>query len=274
MQQACSRCGYISDRPARFCRQCGSQLFAENDVTSATTRNYSQQPSQPEQHPAEYSPGFSAASYSPGTWPEQTPNTSRLYQAPAIAQYPYPAVQQKKDFSWGKWILISFLSFLLLSVLAGTALFWWGKRTFEQALKDAGSGSSVPVTVVVPPVPDIPIPPEAPPAPTGTAVGLESLKYPGATVIESTKAPFTEALKFTTNDDLETVKAFYDKKFATLFKENEMKIQAKDGEKFVYTILASPLITIEVQPDPQDDAKTHISLTKVNTPFPKIGFPK
>lgn len=275
MQQACSRCGYVSDRPARFCRQCGSQLFAENDVTSATTRNYSQQPSQSEQQPAEYAPGFSAASYAPGTWTEQTPNTSRLYQAPAVAQYPYPAVQQKKDFSWGKWILISFLSFLLLCVMAGTALFWWGKRTFEQALKDAGPGISEPGTVTVPTVADIPIPPEAPPAPSaGTAVNLEALKYPGATVAESTKAPFTEVIKLTTDDDLETVKQYYDKKFGELFKNSNTKIQAKDNEKYVYTNLSSPLITIELQPDPDDDAKTHISVTKVSTPFPKIVFSK
>ncbi|MFN0112139.1 MAG: hypothetical protein ACKVZH_25025, partial [Blastocatellia bacterium] len=74
---------YMSDRPARFCRQCGSQLFAESDVTSATTRNYSQQP------PPQFAEQPQAG-YSPGSWAEQPANTSPFYQAPPLAQSPYP----------------------------------------------------------------------------------------------------------------------------------------------------------------------------------------
>ena len=275
MQQACSRCGYTSDRPARFCRQCGSQLFAETDVTSATTRNYSQQNyAQPpvqfaEQQPADYAPGFSAASYSPGTWSDQTPNTSRLYQAP---QYQVPAVDQKKNFSWGKWIFLSFLTFLLLSMMAVGAFIWWGKEAVQRALRDGDT--SQPVVITEPSIPGVPLPPEAPPAPQTAAVSLESLKYPDSTVVESTKAPFTEKLAFTTNDDLETVKQFYDKKFAEIFKNSATNIQTQDEEKYVYVAWSQPMITIEIEPDKKDSDKARISVVKVTAPIPKFAIPK
>ncbi len=276
MQQACSRCGYTSDRPARFCRQCGSQLFAETDVTSATTRNYPQQnyaqpPTQfAEQQPADYAPGFSAASYSPGTWSDQTPNTSRLYQAP---QYQVPAVDQKKNFSWGKWIFLSFLTFLLLCVMAGGALFWWGKNLVEDKI------GSIPGTGSNPPVGGIPPPPDAPAPPNGPVgekvnVSLDSLKYPGAKTVESTKAPFTEKLSFTTDDDLETVKQFYDKKFDEIFKGADRNIRHEDEEKYVYVSSSQPMYIIEVEPDHRDDGKTRISLVKVTAPIPNFPFSK
>lgn len=276
MQQACSRCGYTSDRPARFCRQCGSQLFAETDVTSATTRNYSQQnyPQQPaqfvEQQPAEYTPGFSSASYTPGTWSDQTPNTSRLYQSP---QYQVPAVQPQKSFSWGKWIFISFLTFLLFCVMAGGAILWWGKKALDQTFTPTGGSASVPVASSEPPDPEAPPPPAMPGGETAS-VSLDSLKYPGAKIVESTKAPFTEKLGFTTDDDLETVKQYYDKKFGEMFKNSATNIQSQDEEKYVYVALSQPMITIEIEPDQKDDGKTRISLVKVNPPIPKFALPR
>ncbi len=243
-------------------------------MTSATTRNYSQQnyaqpPAQlDEQQPADYAPGFSAASYSPGTWSDQTPNTSRLYQAP---QYQVPAVNQKKDFSWGKWIFLSFLAFLLLSVMTVGAFIWWGREAVQRALREGDTSQPVVVTEQ-PPIPGIPLPPEAPSAPKTTAVSVESLKYPGSTVVESTKAPFTEKLSFTTDDDLETVKQFYDKKFAEIFKNSATNIQTQDEEKYVYVALSQPMITIEIEPDIKDSDKTRISVVKVTAPIPKLDM--
>lgn len=239
-------------------------------MTSATTRNYSQQnyaqpPAQfAEQQPADYAPGFSAASYSPGNWSDPAPNTSRLYQAP---QYQVPAVDQKKNFSWGKWIFLSFLTFLLLSMMAVGAFIWWGKDAVQRALSEGNASHPT-----EPSIPGVPLPPEAPPAPNTTAVSLESLKYPGATVMESTKAPFTEKLAFTTGDDLETVKQFYDKKFAEIFKNSATNIQTQDEEKYVYVALSQPMITIEIEPDKKDSDKTRISVVKVTAPIPKLDM--
>src|SRR5215475_4690263 len=40
MNQTCQRCSYQSPSSARFCRQCGAQLIAETEFSSADTRNY------------------------------------------------------------------------------------------------------------------------------------------------------------------------------------------------------------------------------------------
>ena len=106
------------------------------------------------------------------------------------------------------------------------------------------------------------------------SVSLDSLKYPGAKIVESTKAPFTEKLGFTTDDDLETVKQYYDKKFGETFKNSATNIQSQEGEKYVYVALSQPMITIEIEPDPKNDAKTRISVVKVSAPIPKFVLPK
>jgi hypothetical protein len=278
MQQPCSRCGYISDRPARFCRQCGSLLSAENEVTSATTRNIAQQgqqsPSQfADQQSTGYAPSHTPGSYAPGGWAEQPANTSQFYQAPVAAQYQYPAVEQKKSFNWGKWILISFLTILLFTVLAGGALFFWGKQVVQQAIRRAEAENPGGVVVEVPPIPGIP-PPSGAPVPEGNAVSLDSLKYPGSSVTESVKAPFTDSIRMTTDDDLETVKQYYDKKFSETFKSSATSIQSQDDEKYVYVSLSHPMITIEIEPDRKDDDKTRISIARVSAPIPKIVLPK
>lgn len=280
MQQPCSRCGYISDRPARFCRQCGSQLSAETEVTSATTRNIAQQSPQQfaDQQSTGYVPSHSSGShapgsYAPGGWAEQPANTSQFYQAPVAAQYQYPAVEQAKSFNWGKWILISFLTILLFTVLVGGALFFWGKQVVEDAIERAAAENPGDVVRDVPPIPGLPPLPDSP-ASEGTAVSLDSLKYPGSSVTESVKAPFTETIGMTTDDDLETVKKYYDKKFSETFKSSATSIQSQDDEKYVYASLSHPMITIEIEPDRKDADKTRISIARVSAPIPKIVFPK
>ncbi len=279
MEQPCSRCGYISDRPARFCRQCGSQLSTETDVTSATTRNMPGQSHQPppqfaDQQPSGYSPGsYAAGSYAPGAWADQTSGTSPFYQAPVAAPYQQSVVEQKKSFNWGKWILISFLTFLLLAVMAGVALFFWGKQAVERAIEQASAGNPGGQVIEIPPIPGVAPPPDAPVL-AGGAVDVESLKYPGSRVTESKKAPFVETIRMTTNDDLETVKKYYDKKFSETFKGSATNIQSQDDEKYVYVALSHPMITIEIEPDNNDDGKTRISIAKVSAPIPKITLPK
>lgn len=47
MFQTCQHCSYESPIGARFCRQCGAQLFAETEASAASTRNYGRQESAP-----------------------------------------------------------------------------------------------------------------------------------------------------------------------------------------------------------------------------------
>ena len=260
MEQPCSRCGYISDRPARFCRQCGSQLFVENEATSATTRNYAQQaPPQFAEQPHGYP-------YTPGGWSEQTPNTSRFYQPPVAPQYQIPATPAKSG--WVKWVLISFAAFFLLSLmLAGGAVYWASKKV-ERAVAEAQQEGVVVEIPDIPDVPPIPFPPEAP-APE-VAFTLDSFKYPGAKVVTLAKAPFTETITLTTDDDLEKVKEFYDKKFVETFKNSDTQIRVEEDEKYVYQSLMPPMLTIALEPDESDDGKTKITLVRVTAPIPNI----
>jgi hypothetical protein len=228
-----------------------------------------------DQQPSGYTPGsYAAGSYAPGTWADQTPGTSPFYQAPVAAHYQQSVVEQKKSFNWGKWILISFLSFLMFAILVGGALYYAGKQVVEKAIERATADNPGAVVVDVPQIPPIPPPPGDAPAPDTKAVILDSLKYPGSAVTESKKAPFVETIRMTTNDDLETVKKYYDKKFNEAFKGSATNIQSQDNEKFVYVALSHPMITIEIEPDINNDGKTRISIAKVSAPMPKITLPK
>jgi hypothetical protein len=263
MEQPCSRCGYISDRPARFCRQCGSQLFAENEATSATTRNYA-----PQTPPQFAEPQAGHSGYAPGGWAEQTPNTSRFYQPPAVPQYEQPIAPQKS--SWVKWVLLSFAGIFLLCVIFAVGIIYWASQKAGQVIEQAQR--EIPVEIEIPQPRDIPFPPDAPAAPE-SATTLDNFKYPGATTIKSEKVPFVETVTMTTSDDLEKVKEFYDKKFAETFKDSNTDIQVVEEEKLVYTSVTHPMIIIEAKPDNQSD-KTRITLTRMKASIPNIKLPK
>lgn len=261
MEQPCSRCGYISDRPARFCRQCGSQMFVENEVTSATTQNYAQQ------NPPQYSePQSDYSGYRPGGWAEQTPNTSRLYRPPDAPVYEQMAAPKKSG--WVKWVLISLAAFFLLAVVAGVGIVYWASQKVSQAVEEARR--DFPQGIPLPA--DPPAPPGDPSAPTTTKATLDDFKYPGATVVTSAKAPFTQTLVMTTSDDLNKVKEFYDKKFSETFKNSDGKIQVNEDEKYVYTSLTFPMMVITLEPDNAQSDKTKITLAHIKVQAPNLKF--
>lgn len=260
MQQPCSRCGYISDRPARFCRQCGSPLFNETESSSATTRNYMPQQAPPQfgNQPNAYSP------YGPGaSLEEQAPDTTPFYRPPAMAQYPVP---QQSRSGWGKWVLIGLLSFLLITSLAVGGAIYVGKRWIQHKVESAHRDG----TIEIPEAPPPPVNPSEPGAPPAPSTGLEGYKYPEAKILESHKDGMNEVLKMTTEDDIQTVKEYYDEKF----KNSSVNISNQDGQKFIFTTLGHPLITIIVQPDESHEGNTEINLIRANLSIPKITIPK
>ncbi len=258
MEQPCSRCGYISDRPARFCRQCGSQLVVENEATSATTRNYAQQT------PSQYAEPQTG--YTPGSWAEQTPNTSQLYRPPDAPVYGQMAAPRKSG--WVKWVLISLAAFFLLAVVAGVGIVYWASQKVSQAVEEARR--DFPQGIPIPA--DPPAPPDELPVPTTTNATLDDFKYPGAAVVTSAKAPFTQTLVMTTSDDIEKVKEFYDKKFSEVFKNSDSKIQVTESEKYVYTSLTFPMMIITLEPDHGQDDKTKITLANIKMQAPNLKF--
>src|SRR5262245_55009416 len=89
MQQPCKTCGYESPETDKFCRQCGGQLAAESEFTSAATLNHGR-----------VEPNPPMASVGPGRFPPSvgdviTADTERYYTPPqyaaAAAQAPAPA---------------------------------------------------------------------------------------------------------------------------------------------------------------------------------------
>lgn len=267
MQQPCSRCGYISDRPARFCRQCGSQLFAENDTTSATTRNYAPQqtPQQFSNQQAAYAP-YESVYASNRPIDEQTPETTPFYRPPMVPNYQVP-VQEQKRSNWGKWLLIGFLSFLLLCAVGVGGLVYFVKNNMPRVEYRSGdapvAGQNDP-----PPPADPPDPPDASAAPV-SAKNLDSYKYPGAKVTESHKDGVNEVIKMSTDDDLETVSKFYQEKF----KDSSVSVKNDGGEKIIYTTFGQPLITVILQPDEDHDGNIEINLVRANISIPRIRFP-
>ncbi len=267
MQQPCSSCGYISDRPARFCRQCGSQLYAETESSSAETRNYGRQT--PPQY-AEQQPSYT--SHAPShRFDDQTPNTSPFYNPPAVPQYQYPAVEQK-SFNWGKWILISLVTFLTVIIFAVLGMFYLGKKWVENNVGLASDERTGGVIFDHPSAPDAPVPPGDPKA--NDRVGdLESYRYPGASILERNIDPIAQTIRMTTGDDLETVKEFYDEKFKQTFKNSPTTINSKNEKHYIYSSLSNPMLTIEIQPDEENRDKTHISITRVEVKIPSINIP-
>src|ERR1041384_7889898 len=110
MQRTCQRCGQEA-ATGRFCRQCGAPLFAENEATSAATRNYqSQQPPlvQTAPHDDPYT--------SPGS---PAPDTSRLYRTPSMPPY---AVPPPRKSNAALWIVLSIVCFVAVAGIASAIM--------------------------------------------------------------------------------------------------------------------------------------------------------
>src|SRR5262245_56936984 len=118
MQRPCNRCGFVSDSPTRFCRNCGEQLFVENDANSATTGHYAPQHAAHTYNVTPQSQLAQARSAPDKRANNQTPDTSRLYQDPMAPNYPnHPATSTgvAKKSSAMKWVLITLACILLVS---------------------------------------------------------------------------------------------------------------------------------------------------------------
>jgi hypothetical protein len=111
MQQTCPHCDYESPASARFCRQCGAPLFAETDLSAASTRNYGRQ----EPAPSVVAPG--SGHLPPSVADAVAGDTERYYRAPMAPPPPVPTTAPIKSriTAW-RWIL------LLLVLLIGTSI--------------------------------------------------------------------------------------------------------------------------------------------------------
>ena len=256
MQRPCHRCGFESDRPTRFCRQCGAQLFVENEATSATTRQYAQQQS-PYSYDAPYQSQLAQVQSAPDNRSnDQTPDTSRLYYDPMAPNYPnYPADYQQavvKKSGALKWILITLMCILLvsgaISVMVISAI-----RATQQTATQAQNA---------PAAPGAPAPPPPPPV---QGAGVEKYKYPNARVESSVRAFGNETLTMTTDDGVSEVRDYYQKRLGSPMVENE------DDASVMFKISDSPMILITINQDKDDSDKTRITVVRSNIQLPKMN---
>ncbi len=280
MQQPCQSCGYISDRPARFCRQCGAQLINENEATSAPTRNYA--PNQPPQTSPDqpYSPQSGAA----GGWNQQPPETTRFYQPPAVQNYEAPP--QKKT-RWALWLLIGLLSFfviggsiagILISTIRARQPYGDLVRDIErdveeqvrraqeqareaeerarEAAEQARESGGAPPAPPPPPAPGKDLP-----------AGLEKYTYPEAEVEQSINVIGNEIVKMATTDNVSRVAEFYIK----VAGQPTIKTKEDEGEKYIFQVQGPPSTIITVSPDEANAGKTQIVVLRSNYKIPKFN---
>jgi hypothetical protein len=257
MQRSCHRCGFVLDRPARFCRQCGAQLFVENEATSATTRQYAQQQSA-NPYDAPYQSQLAQVQSAPDSRSNnQTPDTSRLYQEPMTPNYPYypPNYQQAvvKKSGGLKWVLITLVCILLvsggISVMVISAI-----RAKQQAARQIAEEG--------PARPDAPPPPPPPPV---QGAGLEQYKYPNAKVEYSVRAFGNESMTMTTDDNVSEVKDYYKERLGAPMLEGE------DDDTAVFQISDSPMTIITINQDKNDPDKTQITVVRSKLQIPKMN---
>ena len=256
MQQPCHTCGFVSDRPTRFCRQCGAQLFVENEATSATTRQYApQQSANP--YDAPYQSQIAQVQSAPDNrFNDQTPETSRLYYDPMAPNYPnyssdYHQAVVKKSGAL-KWILITLMCILLVSAAISLMVISAIRATQQTATQAQGA-------------PEAPGAPAPPPPPPVQGAGLERYKYPDARVESSVRALGNESMTMTTDDSVSEVRDYYQKRLGSPMEENE------DNATVVFKISDSPMILITINQDKDDSDKTQITVVRTNVQLPKIN---
>jgi hypothetical protein len=105
--QTCSSCNYESPASAKFCRQCGAPLYAESELSGASTRNYGRQ------EPAPAVP--ISAPLPPSVADVFGANTARHYQTPQAYVQPVsntaPITAGSSKFR--SWRLIAFVLVVL-----------------------------------------------------------------------------------------------------------------------------------------------------------------
>lgn len=248
MQQPCHRCGFVSDRPTRFCRQCGAQLFVENEATSATTRQYAPQ-HQADPYEGPYQSQFAQAQFAPDNrLNNQTPDTSRLYldpMAPQIFNYPanYQQAVAKKSGAL-KWILITLICVVMvsggISVMVISAI--RGKQQIARQTSDDAA--------------EAPGPPAPPPPPSIRGAGLEQYKYPNAKVKSSDSAFGNEVVTMATSDSVSEVGDYYKKRLGDPMVEDE------GGATVIFQIPGSPMTLITINEDQNDPDQTQITVLR------------
>jgi hypothetical protein len=243
MEQACPVCGFVSDRPSRYCRQCGKQLFVESELTAAETRNYDPKRAQAANTP------YPSPQGSWGNEMKEAQETSRFYTPPLVSNFDVP---EKKKSRMGLWIMIGLFCLLL-----------FGGSLIAMVVSAFRPPHNVPARRFPPPPPP-PSPPDASKA--DIPVVFDKYKYPNAQVDQLVSAIGSEIIKMSTTDTVDVVKDFYQRVTGVL-----PLARSKDEEKeqIIFQTSNSPPILVIIGPDDELPSKTQIVLIHSGFQIPK-----
>ncbi len=269
MQQPCHKCGYLSDRPTRFCRRCGTQLFVENEASSATTRQYvAQQTADPPANPydAPYQSPLAQSRFAQERRVDyQPPDTSQLYRGQTPQNYPnyppnYQPTREKQSGAW-KWVMITLFCVLLVGGGIGAMMISAIRATHNP-------GDTAPVTEPPVEVGIVPPAPPAPPAPPGgeAPIDLGKYKYPGAIIDNQVRVLGNEVLNMRTRDSFDDVKKFYQ----LLIGEPVIESNEDGAQKLVFQSAGQTSVLVSIQPDDTHFGHMQIVVVRSGFQFPKL----
>ena len=265
MQQPCQSCGYVSDRPTRFCRQCGAQHFVENEATSAPTRQQHPQQSA-NSYDAPYQSQLAQSQAAPDSrFDSQTPDTSRLYQTPIAQNYPsypsnYQPAESKKSGVW-KWVLIGLLCVVMVSCGIGAMVI--SAIHARQAAANQAIDEIIQQAERAKQEMERAMKVDPPLAPPNIGAGLEPYRYPNAKVKNSVSVLGNDVVEMSTTDSVSEVRDYYKKQLGDSMQEDE------NDAAVIFKISGSPTIVITISEDKQDSDKTEITLLRTNFRIPK-----
>jgi hypothetical protein len=270
MEQACPGCGFVSDRPMRYCRQCGKQLFVENELTSAETRNYDPNRAQAANTPYPSHPSHPSHHGSWGNEMKEVQETTRFYRPPLASNYDVP---EKKKSRIGLWIMMAVPLLFLFGLVVLVVRYLSPPQPVIPAVKVATAeierelermSRELERAKRFPPPPSPPSPPGA--SQTDIAAVFDKYKYPNAQIDQKVSAIGSEFIKMSTNDTVDVVKDFYQRVIGV-----SPSVQSKDKEKeqIIFQASNSPPFLVIIGPDDELPSKTQIVLIRSGFQIPK-----
>jgi hypothetical protein len=296
MNQICQYCSYESPLGARFCRQCGAQLYGETEVATASTRNFGRQEAAP-----------SVVTVGSGHLPPSVAEviggeTGRYYQSPYI---PAPVITPTSHIGSGnrpwRWVLVFFV--LLLGIAIGalavgnsarrrrdpvSAEQLAQRRAEEEArrqqenqrreindrLREAKDRAREAKDRAREALERMREATEraneagaALPSTGEKLIDLSHYEYPGATMSNAIRIPGREMLTMRTSDDFDTVSQFYQKKIS----KPVILINEPWEKKLIFHSNSVPPIAVSIESAPGVSGP-ELKITVLRSPFQKLNL--
>jgi hypothetical protein len=294
--QTCSTCNYESPASAKFCRQCGAPLYAESDLSGASTRNYGRQEAAPAAPVSAPLPPSVADLFGA--------NTARHYQTPQAYVQPVSntAPIMGGSVKFRSWRLIAFaLVVLFVGVCLGAFLAPGKNHRDEQPvspeelaqmnaeaqrqmqqqqmadrIREAQERAREAQDRIreaqqrVREAAERAAESGAPLAPgDAKPLNLTQYEYPAASVGNYSHIPGSEMLQMRTKDSFDTIKEFYEKKLGKPL----LLINDGDDRSLFFQSNTSPAVLVSVEHD-DDSGGWQITVTRAPFQFAQPEAPK